>query len=1089
MANKLWKLFTRHAVFLISSFGMLLFASSATPEPVRITQPDGTHFTAYIRGDERGSWHETLDGYSVFKNRQDGYWEYATRRKAEGGLAGDGLRVGKVLPPAKAKNLRPVKRDLELPWSMEKRANWDPQHELGTRNLLVVLVSFTDRDFTTSPQDWNQVIFGTSAEDKSVRRFYRENSFQRVGIEPVSTNQPGLPQGLVRIQLNRPHPNYAAGDDFPTALAHNDAETGWINEALTGISPYVDFPAYDANKNGRLTTGELNVYFILAGFDASISSKEPNIWAHAWAAFRASGIRGDGMLLENWALSGELHDSEQQNPFGVIAHELGHSIFGLPDLYDTGGVNAGLGFFSVMANGSFGRLGSEPRFGMTPGPMDAWSRYYLGWSEPRTFSNAQIADFPPGLSRHDAPVILPVQESEEFFMVENLYPDTIWHEGLRTFFEQQYAKVTLTNTVEPALSLLFSPTGRVTGKAVRCGLGKTGDFPASVAGEIALIQRGEITFNQKVTNAKAAGAIGVIVFNNQAGVNSGTLGMPGDYVPAVTTSPQGETLEGKDVEVLVQGFPWQGGLMVLHVDPTNPNNINNSTTNDHQGVVLEEANGLLGSLLDSGVVGHGTHLFYGGNNDRFTDDSSPGSRTYNGEASGVGLTQISAPGSVMTARITRDARLAYVVPWVVDSAQWSSRVAFFNDGDVAESPLVVAVDREGNEVAMELQVVGPKAVAVHAAASLFPGMNGYSLRIYASETVYPSFLTFNLDAPSGASPAQTTGMNADKMDERLVFGFLPQSSGGTGALVLLAPEAASDASTTVTLNLYDGNGLLIGDQTVELEGARPLATVLSDLFSLQVEEAAVVATAEPGVLLAGTTFAFNAALEPAMSLPFPSRANNRFAMPWIVSNASWSSRIALFNAEATPANVQLTATDRLGLTTAQSVTIPGNSLWSSESGDAFPGISGYSLLIDSDQTLYPSFLAFNLEAASQRSPAQTTGAPLAELNNQLVFPYVPYSEGGLSALVLTAPENAPENEEVVSLSLFNSSGAVLETQTVTLTGAQPLAAVISDLFDTPPEPSMTVTASGGEGVLLAGTTFVFNGAKEPSMSQAFSPKP
>ena len=56
---------------------------------------------------------------------------------------------------------------------------------------------------------------------------------------------------------------------------------------------------------------------------------------------------------------------------------------------------------------------------------------------------------------------------------------------------------------------------------VYCGLGGSpSDFPASVAGKIALIQRGSYTFETKINNAAAAGAIGVIVFNHAAGGNS-----------------------------------------------------------------------------------------------------------------------------------------------------------------------------------------------------------------------------------------------------------------------------------------------------------------------------------------------------------------------------------------------------------------------------------------------------------------------------------------------------------------------------------------------------------------------------------------
>jgi Zn-dependent M28 family amino/carboxypeptidase len=63
------------------------------------------------------------------------------------------------------------------------------------------------------------------------------------------------------------------------------------------------------------------------------------------------------------------------------------------------------------------------------------------------------------------------------------------------------------------------------------------DFAGFVAGNIALIQRGTCTFGEKVQNAQAAGAVGVIIFNEgQEGridALRGTLGGPGFTIPAV----------------------------------------------------------------------------------------------------------------------------------------------------------------------------------------------------------------------------------------------------------------------------------------------------------------------------------------------------------------------------------------------------------------------------------------------------------------------------------------------------------------------------------------------------------------------------
>lgn len=60
------------AIFLLSD----LFAVPADPRPKTIKQPNGKTLTFYIKGDERMSWAETLDGYTLL-NGEDGVLEYA----------------------------------------------------------------------------------------------------------------------------------------------------------------------------------------------------------------------------------------------------------------------------------------------------------------------------------------------------------------------------------------------------------------------------------------------------------------------------------------------------------------------------------------------------------------------------------------------------------------------------------------------------------------------------------------------------------------------------------------------------------------------------------------------------------------------------------------------------------------------------------------------------------------------------------------------------------------------------------------------------------------------------------------------------
>lgn len=80
-------------------------------------------------------------------------------------------------------------------------------------------------------------------------------------------------------------------------------------------------------------------------------------------------------------------------------------------------------------------------------------------------------------------------------------------------------------------------TDQITKTAYYCGKGlNAGDFPAAVNGNIALIERGIITFAQKVTNAQNAGALAAIIYNNIDGPFLGTLGENRNWIPTLSMS-------------------------------------------------------------------------------------------------------------------------------------------------------------------------------------------------------------------------------------------------------------------------------------------------------------------------------------------------------------------------------------------------------------------------------------------------------------------------------------------------------------------------------------------------------------------------
>jgi aminopeptidase YwaD len=94
-----------------------------------------------------------------------------------------------------------------------------------------------------------------------------------------------------------------------------------------------------------------------------------------------------------------------------------------------------------------------------------------------------------------------------------------------------------------ANTLQHSPAGVVEGELVEAGLGRPGDFsPSAVRGKIALIERGDIRFSQKVENVAQAGAVGAVIYNNEPRNFSGSLAATAS-IPAVSASQEdGESL-------------------------------------------------------------------------------------------------------------------------------------------------------------------------------------------------------------------------------------------------------------------------------------------------------------------------------------------------------------------------------------------------------------------------------------------------------------------------------------------------------------------------------------------------------------------
>ncbi len=104
-----------------------------------------------------------------------------------------------------------------------------------------------------------------------------------------------------------------------------------------------------------------------------------------------------------------------------------------------------------------------------------------------------------------------------------------------------------------AQALAGSVSGTAEGQLVHVGLGRPQDIPGPITGKVALVQRGEITFSEKVANVAEAGAEGVVIYNNQPGGFGGqvrdTAGLPAATISKEDGEALVDQLEADQVQV------------------------------------------------------------------------------------------------------------------------------------------------------------------------------------------------------------------------------------------------------------------------------------------------------------------------------------------------------------------------------------------------------------------------------------------------------------------------------------------------------------------------------------------------------------
>ncbi len=369
-----------------------LLAVPALKRPFQVEQPDGTTITIRLMGDEWYSYHETVDGYTVLKNRED-WWVYADLDQT-GRFQASEHRVG--VPSLETtqylertgKNLAEAPAHVRIKSELYRRIDMDAiiefaSKEAGKRattymDVPVILIDFPNFASTETVQSFddmmNQVNYGGTG---SFRDYYLEISYGDLDITADI-------YGWYTAANNEAYYGYNGGVNSAWLRAV-DLVREAVDAAQTGASP--TWSDYDNDNDG-----DVDVVFVVhadRGAECGGAGANNRVWSHRWVlAGNSQQVTYGGKLINDYVIQPEksCFGTNQHIEIGVFCHEFGHAL-GLPDLYDVDGSSEGIGNWGLMAGGSYGGDGQTPE---TPTHMSAWCKIETGWVTPTVVTANQV---------------------------------------------------------------------------------------------------------------------------------------------------------------------------------------------------------------------------------------------------------------------------------------------------------------------------------------------------------------------------------------------------------------------------------------------------------------------------------------------------------------------------------------------------------------------------------------------------------------------------------------------------------------------------------------------------------------------------
>lgn len=262
-----------------------------------------------------------------------------------------------------------------------------------TLKAIVILVDFSDNIGDTPIAHYDSILSSCGCYPYgSMRDYYLEVSYN--DIEFITTI-------VGWFRMSQPYSYYTNGNYGFGSYPMNAQRM--VEEAVWAADSCVDFSEFDNNNDGFIDA----LFVVHAGPGAEVTGSVYDIWSHAGHTVNIPYV--DGVYAYSYSTEPE------DGRIGVFCHEAGHSIFGLPDLYDYDYDSEGLGSWSLMAVGSWNNSG------LSPAHADAYCRILAGFAAPQVVTTNQDSVMIPNVNEN--PVIFKLWRDgvpgTEYYLVEN----------------------------------------------------------------------------------------------------------------------------------------------------------------------------------------------------------------------------------------------------------------------------------------------------------------------------------------------------------------------------------------------------------------------------------------------------------------------------------------------------------------------------------------------------------------------------------------------------------------------------------------------------------------------------------------------